>query len=78
MKGLRHIRKKAGITQRQLAEKLHVAPSTVSRWEKGITFPKPYRAYLVWDIAECLGVTIGDILDPPIDYKKEELGYDDR
>lgn len=32
-------RKKLGLTQRELAEKLHVTDKAVSKWERGINFP---------------------------------------
>ena len=35
------IRKKLGITQEKLAQKLNIASSTVSRWERGICNPTP-------------------------------------
>jgi transcriptional regulator with XRE-family HTH domain len=62
MKGLKHVRRNAGITQRKLANDFYVAQSTISRWERGIACPK---GYIIWDIAEYFGVTIGDILDSP-------------
>lgn len=33
---LKELRKKAGITQKQLAEELHVAQNTVCNWENGV------------------------------------------
>ena len=35
-----HIRKLRSFTQRELAEKLHVAQTMVTRWEKGYSQPK--------------------------------------
>lgn len=32
-------RKEANLTQEELAQKLYVIPSTVSKWERGITYP---------------------------------------
>lgn len=37
---LKAARVNARLTQRQVAETLDVAPSTVRNWENGITFPK--------------------------------------
>ena len=33
------LRKKKGITQKQLAERLHVTDGAVSKWERGINYP---------------------------------------
>lgn len=32
-------RKEAGLTQEELASKLYVIPTTISKWERGITYP---------------------------------------
>ncbi len=32
---IKNLRKEAGLTQADLAEKLHISPQTVSRWEIG-------------------------------------------
>lgn len=37
--GLRAARRRAGLTQKQLAEALGVASLTVSRWERGVSTP---------------------------------------
>ena len=33
-------RKEKGLTQQQLAERLHVSHTTVSKWERGLGFPE--------------------------------------
>lgn len=38
-KNIRRFRKKLGLSQNELAERLHVARQTVSSWETGKTFP---------------------------------------
>ena len=38
---IRSLRKGAGMTQEELADKLGVAVNTVSRWEKGRFIPNP-------------------------------------
>lgn len=35
-------RKRLGITQKELAEKLHVSDKTVSKWETGVSQTKGY------------------------------------
>lgn len=37
---LKSARVNAGLTQKQAAEALNIAVSTLRNWEKGITFPK--------------------------------------
>jgi transcriptional regulator with XRE-family HTH domain len=46
----RHIRESSGITLRELARHLEVAPSTISRWERGCAVPKPEQA-TAWALA---------------------------
>lgn len=38
-KSIAHLRKKAGLTQRELADYLGISDKAVSKWERGITFP---------------------------------------
>lgn len=38
---VRDLRKRMGWTQRQFAERLHVTPLTVLRWETGQSTPRP-------------------------------------
>ncbi len=38
---LRALRINAGFTQSQVAKKLNKSGKTISKWENGITFPKP-------------------------------------
>ncbi|GAA1992700.1 helix-turn-helix transcriptional regulator [Amycolatopsis minnesotensis] len=52
-------RKMAGHSQESLAEALHVAPSSISNWERGRTEPVPYKRP---KLAKLLGVTV-DRLD---------------
>ena len=47
---IRHFRKKIGLTQLQLAERLYIAPQTVSKWESGISEPDAERLCLLADI----------------------------
>ncbi len=36
---LRRIRRERGLTQREFAGRLEVAPQTVSKWERGLSMP---------------------------------------
>ncbi len=33
-------RKEANLTQEELANRLYVIPTTISKWERGLSFPK--------------------------------------
>ena len=54
-------RKRLGITQKELAEKLHVSDKTVSKWETGTHFPditimEELATTLEIDVVELLGL----------------------
>lgn len=51
-------RKEKGLTQRELAEKLYVTESAVSKWERGISYPD---ISLVSDLCEILGISEHEI-----------------
>ena len=60
---LRGFRKKAGLTQEELAEKIGTHNITVSKWETDIALPKTVTLQA---LAAALGVTENDLLnDPP-------------
>lgn len=56
---IKHFRMKAGLTQMELAKKMNVDQSAVSRWESGDA--KPLRK-LHKKLAKVLGVTVDDLL----------------
>lgn len=57
-KTLKQIRKAAGLTQEQAAEKLNISHDTMSRWESGQTQPSAMQAALICQI---YGVQFQDI-----------------
>ena len=59
---LAYFRKKRGIEQARLAEKLDVHVITVSRWERGISEP---RASEIAKLCEVLGVSEAELLRGP-------------
>lgn len=59
---LAYFRKKRGIEQALLAEKLNVHAITVSRWERGISEP---RASEIAKLCEALGVSEAELLRGP-------------
>jgi transcriptional regulator with XRE-family HTH domain len=59
-KRLRTARRAAGLTQKQLADRLEVESITVSRWERGVTSPSLPR---LRRIAEITQTTVGDLVN---------------
>ncbi len=59
-KAISEQRKIKGITQKQLAELLHVSYQAVSRWEQGISLPS---VDIIYDIAQILETTIDFLLN---------------
>ena len=53
-KFIEETRKESGMTQRQLAERLHVTDKAVSKWERGVCYP---GVTLMERLAETLGLT---------------------
>ena len=59
-KKIKQFRFKAGLTQEQLAEKMGVAPQSVSKWENAVAMPDITLLPL---LAEIFGVSIDDLFD---------------
>ncbi|MBR0186508.1 MAG: helix-turn-helix transcriptional regulator [Synergistaceae bacterium] len=59
---LRELRKKAGLTQEELAEYVDVHLNTISRWENGIDTPKTFK---IKRLAEALHVSETELLNGP-------------
>lgn len=58
MRGLKAMRRRAGFTVAQLAERLSVTRATIYFWEQGRYLP---NAGLLPELAEILGCTIDDL-----------------
>lgn len=58
-KFIRKARQDKGLTQRQLAEQLHVSDKAVSKWENGAGFPD---IKILEPLAECLGVSLLELM----------------
>lgn len=56
---IKAIRKQRGLSQEELAIRLHVVRQTVSKWEKGLSVPD---SDMLVKIAEVLEVSIGELL----------------
>lgn len=57
--GLITERKKAGLTQQQVADELGISDSAVNQWEKGKSFP---RTEFLPKLAKLYGCTVDDLL----------------
>lgn len=53
-------RKELGLTQKELAEKLHISDRTVSKWERGAGFPD---VSLLEPLADVLGLSVLDLIE---------------
>lgn len=58
MRGLRHMRRRAGLTAADLAERMHYSRTTIYFWEQGRCWPSSQE---LPRIAEILGCTIDDL-----------------
>lgn len=65
-------RKKQGLTQMQLAEKLNITDRAVSKWENGRSLPD---SSIMLELCSLLGITVNDLLSGEVvslkDYNKE-------
>ena len=65
-------RKKANLTQMQLAEKLNVSDRAVSKWENGRAMPD---SSIMLELCEILGISVNDLLSGEVvtvdNYNKE-------
>lgn len=57
------LRKAKGLSQQELAERLHVVRQTVSKWEQGLSVPD---ADLLVRLTDCLEVSVGELLGTPL------------
>lgn len=62
-------RKELNLTQRELADKLYVTESAVSKWERGVSYPD---ITLVAGISDVLGVTEHELITASEDFSQRE------
>ena len=65
------LRSEWGLTQKQLAEQLHVSPQAVSKWERGLNCPD---AGLLPALSALLGVSAERLLSGDLTPNKQEVG----
>jgi transcriptional regulator with XRE-family HTH domain len=63
-------RQSAGLTQRELAERLFVTESAVSKWERGVSYPD---ISLVIPLGRELGVTESELVNASDDYAAKQV-----
>ena len=71
-------RTQAGLTQAEVAEKLHVSPQSVSQWEHNENAPDVYKLV---DLAKTLNTTVGHLLDEnriPQETKRSKIFNEER
>ena len=67
---LKALRKKKGFTQEELAARLNVVRQTVSKWEKGLSFPD---SELLIKLAEILEVPLSQLLGSKLKRKNSRM-----
>ena len=67
---IRQARTEKGLTQKHLAQRLHISDRTVSKWERGAGFPD---LSLLEPLAEALGLTVTELLHGQREERREEL-----
>ncbi len=67
---IRNFRKESGLSQEELAAKIHVVRQTVSKWEKGYSVPD---SDLLRRLAIELGVTVSDLLGESGDSDEDSI-----
>ncbi len=65
-------RRLAGLTQRELAERLFVTESAVSKWERGLSYPD---ISVVIGLAQALGVSEGELITASDDHESPIIEY---
>ncbi|MGN0784514.1 MAG: helix-turn-helix domain-containing protein [Candidatus Aphodomorpha sp.] len=66
---LKALRKAAGISQEELAIRLHVVRQTISKWEKGLSVPD---AQMLIRIAEVFDVPVSELLGAGFESRAEQ------
>lgn len=52
-------RKKHGLSQKELAEQLHISDKAISKWERGLSFPD---ISMLIPLSEILNISLYDLL----------------
>ncbi len=65
---LKNLRKQKGLSQEELAERLHVVRQTISKWEKGLSIPD---ANLLIRIAEIFETSVSTLLGDTVEQSED-------
>lgn len=65
---LKALRMKKGMTQEELATRLHIVRQTISKWEKGLSVPD---SDLLIRLAEVLEVSVSELLGSKIEIEEK-------
>ena len=65
---IRNLRKQKGLSQEELANRIHVVRQTVSKWESGLSVPD---SSMLINLANELDVTVSDLLGETIENNGE-------
>ena len=68
-------RKKLGISQDELAEKIFVSRQSISNWENNKTYPDIHTLLL---LAETFGVSLDELIKGDVEEMKEEINAQER
>ena len=68
-------RKRLGLTQEELAEKLDVSAAAISKWERGISTPE---LSMVCKMADCFGISVDELLGRTNCLLPEEEKYSEK
>ncbi len=66
---LKRLRRQKGLSQEELAIRLHVVRQTISKWEKGLSIPD---AHLLIRIAEIFEVSVSSLLGEEIETEENK------
>lgn len=65
---LKNLRKEKGLSQEELAERLHIVRQTISKWEKGLSVPDADILIRIAEIFETsVSTLLGDTVEPSND-----------
>lgn len=70
---IKELRKEKELTQKELAEVIHITDRAVSKWERGLNAPD---IALLEPLAEMLGVSVGELIRGERD-REEDTGVDE-
>ncbi len=71
---IKELRKERGLTQRELADALHITDRAVSKWERGLSAPD---IALLEPLSDLFGVTVGELIRGERTAEEQEIPTDE-